>query len=92
MIKITQVKMRAGETLLVVQADFPDGSIKTLEVDYGEVEDRLKKVRELLGREPTEQDFKDVIKAVVNEMRAAKKPLEKKPPYEKYINVDLETE
>jgi len=90
MIKITQVTQKMGETILRIQTDFPDGSIKTVEVDYSEVEERLKRIRELLGREPNEQDFKDAIKAIVNEMRAAKKPLEKKFPFEEYINVDLE--
>ncbi|MEM2163901.1 MAG: hypothetical protein QXO15_11625 [Nitrososphaerota archaeon] len=90
MIKIKQVKTKAGETLLLIEADFPDGSIKTVEVDYGEVEERLKKIKELLGREPTEQDFKDALKAIINEMRTAKRPLEKKIPLEQLINVDLE--
>lgn len=90
MIKITQVTQKMGETILRIQADFPDGSIKTVEVDYSEVEERLKRIRELLGREPNEQDFKDAIKAIVNETRAAKRPLEKKFPFEEYINVDLE--
>ncbi|MEM2177025.1 MAG: hypothetical protein QXN34_06835 [Archaeoglobaceae archaeon] len=90
MIKIKQVKTKAGETLLLIEADFPDGSIKTVEVDYSEVEERLRKIKELLEREPTEQDFKDALKAIVNEMRTAKKPLEKKFPFEQYINVDLE--
>ncbi|MEM2273703.1 MAG: hypothetical protein QXX56_05790, partial [Candidatus Bathyarchaeia archaeon] len=42
-----------GEIILRVQADFPDQTIKIIGVDYGEVEERLRKLKEILGREPT---------------------------------------
>jgi len=92
MIKIKQVKAKAGETILLIEADFPDQTVRSVEIDYKDVEERLRKVKELLGREPNEWDFKDAVKAIVNEMRAAKKPLEKKFPFEQFINTDLEAE
>jgi hypothetical protein len=92
MIKIIQVTTRHGETILRIQADFPDNIIRTIEIGYVEVEERLKKIQDLLGREPTEEDFKDSVKAIVNEMRSAKRPLEKHFPFEKYVNIDLEQE
>ncbi|MEM3646567.1 MAG: hypothetical protein QW334_00280 [Thermofilum sp.] len=92
MIKITQVKTKQGETILNIQADFPDGTVKNVEIGYSEVEDRLKKIQELLGREPSEQDFKDIVKAIVSEIRVMRKPLVKKFPFENMMNIDLEAE
>lgn len=90
MIKIIQVSTKYGETVLRMQVDFPEGSVQTVEVDYSEVKERLEKIRELLGREPMERDFMDAVKAIVNEMRAAKRPLTKAFPFEQFINIDLE--
>jgi hypothetical protein len=49
MIKLTQVKTILGKATLLFNVDFPDGTTKTVEVDVGELEDRLKQLRQLLG-------------------------------------------
>lgn len=90
MIKIIQVLISNGKTILNISANFPDGSIKTMQVDYAEIENRLKQVEKLLGRKASEQDFKDVLNAIVNEAREGKRPLDVTLPFTQYINVDLE--
>ncbi|MBS7642767.1 MAG: hypothetical protein QW374_04975 [Candidatus Bathyarchaeia archaeon] len=92
MIRIVQVDAKAGRIILRIQADFPDQTTRIIEVDYGDVEDRLRRIRELIGREPTEQDFVDVVKALVNEVRTARKPIRKQFSLDKFIDIDLECE
>lgn len=82
--------MRAGETIIRVEADFPDGSVRLVDLDYAEVEDRLKQVRLLLGREPTEQDLIDAIRAIVNKIREGKLPISKPLQLEQLIGLDIE--
>lgn len=83
--------MRAGETIIRVEADFPDASVRLVDLDYAEIEDRLRQVRLLLGREPTEQDLIDVIRAIVNKMREGKLPISKPLQLEQLIGLDIES-
>lgn len=92
MIKLKQVKTELNKVILVFEADFPDGTIKTVEIDGAEIEERLKHVRNLLGRLLTLQDLKDVIKTIFKELREGKKPLTEKFDYSQFIDVDLEAE
>jgi len=83
--------MRAGETIVRVEADFPDASVRLVDLDYAEIEDRLRQVRLLLGREPTEQDLIDVIRAMVNRMREGKLPVSRPIQLEQLIGLDIES-
>jgi len=83
--------MRAGETIVRVETDFPDASVRLVDLDYAEIEDRLRQVRLLLGREPTEQDLIDVIRAIVNRMREGKLPVSKPIQLEQLIGLDIES-
>ncbi|MEM1530476.1 MAG: hypothetical protein QXI05_02950 [Candidatus Bathyarchaeia archaeon] len=91
MIRVKQVFMRAGETIVRVEADFPDASVRLVDLDYAEIEDRLRQVRLLLGREPTEQDLIDVIRAIVNRMREGKLPVSRPIQLEQLIGLDIES-
>jgi len=90
MIKLTQVKTSLGSAVLVFSVDFPDATVRTVEVDASDVVDRLKKVKSLLGRSLTVDDLKAVIKQVIAELRQGQKPLMEKWSYADFVGVDLE--
>jgi hypothetical protein len=90
MIKLKQVLTVLGKGVLVFEADFPDGTVKDVQIDVSELEDRLKQLRELLGRGLTVADLKDVVKNVVNQIRSGAQPFPQKFDYTALIGVDLE--
>jgi len=90
MIKLTQVKTILGKATLLFNVDFPDGTTKTVEVDVGELEERLKQLRQLLGRDPTTDDLRDVLKTLFNQLRQGQQPFPQKFDYNSLIGVDFE--
>jgi hypothetical protein len=42
MIKLKQVLTVLGKGVLVFEADFPDGTVKNVQIDLSELEERLK--------------------------------------------------
>jgi len=90
MIKLTQVQRSTGDVYLTFQYDL-SGQVLTVVIDAKEIVDRLKLLRELVGRPLTATDMKNVVVAVINEIRAGKLPLVETFPYENYIGVNLET-
>jgi len=92
MIKIKQVKTTLGRAVLVFEADFPDGTTRTVEIEESEIKERLMQVRNLLGRPVTIRDLKDVIKAIFNEIRLKKQVLPEIFDYSQFIKTDLEAE
>jgi len=90
LIRVKQILTRTERTILRVEADFPDASVRLVDLDYAEIEDRLRQVRLLLGREPTEQDLIDVIRAIVNKMREGKLPISRSFQLEQLIGLDIE--
>lgn len=92
MIKLKQVSTVYGETTLVFEADgFQEGT-RRISIPLSDVLERLKVVKQVLGRPITLQDAKDVIKKIVNDMRTAKTPLTERFDFTPYIEVDLEAE
>jgi hypothetical protein len=89
MIKISQVSTTNGEIVLKVQYD-RDGQVQTVDIRKQDLIDRLKLVRQTLGRSITLVDLKQVIVAVINELRSGKKPLSEDFDYPSFIGVDLE--
>ena len=92
MIKLKQVKTVYGRATLVFEADFPDGTVKTVEIDHEEIRERLKTVRRLLGRPVTKADLKYVIKTLFKELREGKEEIPETFDYAEFIEVDLEAE
>jgi hypothetical protein len=90
MIKLKQVLTVLGKGILVFETDFPDGTVKDVQIDVSELEDRLKQLRELLGRDLTVADLKDVVKNVVNQIRSGAQPFPQKFDYTALIGVDFE--
>jgi len=90
MIKLKQVLTVFGKGVLVFETDFPDGTVKNVQIDVSELEDRLKQLRQLLGRDLTTDDLRDVLKTLFNQMRQGQTPFQQKFDYTALIGVDLE--
>jgi hypothetical protein len=92
MIKITQVIVENGEINLTISYDLPDGTVKTLKLNYLDLTDRLKTVRQLLGRPLVVKDTQEALIAIVNEVRAGKKLLPESflASLQAAVGVDLE--
>lgn len=92
MIKITQITVENGEINLAVSYDLPDGTTKSFKLNYLDFTDRLKAVRQLLGRPLLLKDAQEALIATVNEVRAGKKLLPESflASLQAAVGVDLE--
>lgn len=90
MIRLKQITTVYGETTLVFDVDFPDGSVRELRIQSADLTDRMRELKRLVGRELTVGDLRNVIVAVVNQMREGKKPLTERFDLSQYVGVDLE--
>jgi len=90
MIKLKQVTTVLGRGFMIFEVDFPDGAVRNVQIDLAEIEERLKQVRELLGRDLTVNDLKDVVKNVINQIRQGQTPFPQKFDYSSLIGVDFE--
>jgi len=91
LIKLKQVTTELGKTTLTFEVDFPDSSVRTVEIDYEEIKERLVKVKNLLGTVSREH-FKNVVKTLIDELRQGKQPFPEQIDFAKYIDIDLEAE
>lgn len=89
MIKLRQVKTIMGDAYLEFEYS-QDSETKTITVDRRDVLARLLKVKQLLGRNPTAQDLKEIIIRLVSELREGQQPLTTEFDYTQFIGVDLE--
>ena len=92
MIKLKQIISKHGETTLIFDVDFPDGSTRETEIPLSEVVERLKMLMRLTGRKPTLRDARDIIKVMIDEMRRKREPFPQRFDFTKWINADLEAE
>ena len=92
MIKITQVIVENGEINLTITFDMPDETTTTFKLNYLDLVERLKTVRQLLGRPLTVKDAKEALIAIVNQIRAGKKDLPESflAALQSSVGVDLE--
>ncbi len=90
MIRLKQVSTLYGKATLVFEADFPDGTTKNVQIEAAELEERLKQVRQLLGRDLTTSDLKDVVKTLINQIRQGQTPFPQKFDYSAFVGVDFE--
>ena len=91
MIRLQQITTKHGETILRFRYDH-DGYIRHVEFDRRDVDRRLGQLREILGREPTENEWRDVLKALIAQVREGLDPFEAGFDYEAILDVDLEAE
>lgn len=89
MIKLKQVQTSLGDAYLSFDYD-KEGVISAVTVNKQDIVDRLKVVKQKLGRALTVQDAKLVIIKLVNELREGKAPLTEDFDYTQFIGVDLE--
>jgi len=89
LIKLKQITTEFGKTTLVFEVDFPDGVVRTVEIDYEEIKTRLAQVKKLLGK-ISKEDFKNVVKTLIDELRQGKEPFAEKIDFSKFVGVDLE--
>lgn len=92
MIKITQVTVENGEINLTITYDMQDETTKTFKLNYLDLVERLKTVRQLLGRPLAVKDAKEALIAIVNQIRAGKKDLPESflAALQSSVGVDLE--
>jgi len=86
---ITQVKRDAGQVILIIQYSTDNGP-ETVDIEGEQIVERLKQLRSLLGRKPTQAEAKDCVVALIDEIRVGREPLVEIIPWEDYIGVDLE--
>jgi len=89
MIKITQVNTGSGEVIVRIQYD-KDSLVLAVDVRKDELIERLKLVRKTLGRPVTLTDAKQIIVALINEVRTGKSPIPEDFNYADFIGMDLE--
>jgi len=90
MIKLRQVLTENSEIVFLFDYD-QGGQSFTVKISYSEVRERLKQIREFLGRQLTVQDVKLVIIKIINEIRANRVPLLERFDFSQFIGVDLES-
>ena len=91
-IKITQVSISNGEVTLTIAYDNPAGSeiMFTFALKKQDLYERLRRIRELLGRPLSLQDAKYALIAIVNELRAGKLGVPEDFNFAAVIDVELE--
>jgi len=92
MIKLRQVVTVYGETTLIFDVDAlaPDGSITEVRIPAADLTERMRELKRLLGRDLTVNDLRDLVVALVNQMREGRKPLTERFDFAEYIGVDFE--
>jgi hypothetical protein len=90
MIKLKQVLTVYGETTLTFECDgFPDG-VRTVRIPLTDIIERLKTVKQILGRNVTLEDARDVIVTIINQLRQERTPITERFDFTPYIGVDIE--
>jgi hypothetical protein len=73
MIRINAVVRNGGQVVLTIEYSTSNGN-EFVDVDAEQIVDRLKVFRSLLGRRPTQSESKEILVAVIDEVRADKQP------------------
>jgi hypothetical protein len=90
MIRLKQVQTSLGDAYLTFEYD-KESVVNTITINKQDIVDRLKTVKQNLGRPLTLQDAKLVIIRLINELREGKTPLSEDFDYSQFIGVDIET-
>lgn len=89
MIKLRQILTENSEIVLLFDYD-QSGQTFSVKITYNEVRERLKQIRDFLGRPLLLQDAKLVVIKIINEVRANKVPLLERFDFSQFVGVDLE--
>jgi len=89
MIRLKRIIADAGFMKLVFDVNFPDGVVKEVIVDYDDVAERLRALRELKGSVSLD-DLKSVIRKIINDLRAGRTPLPEKFDFARFVGADFE--
>ena len=90
MIKLKQITTENAEIILLFEYD-QGGQVYSVKFSYNYIRERLKRIKDILGRSLTIQDLKFVIIKIINEIRANQIPLLERFDLSQFIGVDLET-
>jgi hypothetical protein len=90
MIRLKQITTENAEIILLFEYD-QDDQVYTVKLSYDDIRERLKRIKDFLGRSLTIQDVKLIIIKVINEIRANQIPLLERFDLSQFIGVDLET-
>jgi len=92
MIRLRQVATVYGETTLIFDVDAlaPDGSITEVRIPAADLTVRMRELKRLLGRDLTVNDLRDLVVALVNQMREGRKPLVERFDFTNFLGVDFE--
>ena len=90
MIKLKQITTENAEIILLFEYD-QDDQVYSVKLSYNDIRERLKRVKDFLGRSLTVQDVKLVVIKIINEIRANQIPLLERFDFGQFIGVDLET-
>jgi hypothetical protein len=90
MIKLRQITTENAEIILLFEYD-QDDQVYSVKLSYNDIRERLKRVKDFLGRSLTVQDVKLVVIKIINEIRANQIPLLERFDFGQFIGVDLET-
>ncbi len=85
LIRLTQITSTRGKTIFTFAYD-----ASTVEIERDVLDDKLRQVKDLLGRDITLNDVRNVVITLINDVRAGKDIPIAKFDFEKYIGVDLE--
>ncbi|MCW4002408.1 MAG: hypothetical protein NWE95_00640 [Candidatus Bathyarchaeota archaeon] len=91
-VKITQVSTTTGEVTLTIAYDNPAGSgtMFAFALKKQDLFERLRRIRELLGRPLTLQDAKLALLVIINELRAGRISVPEDFNFGAVIDVELE--
>ncbi len=89
MIRINAVSRTGGQVVLTVEYTTGNGNA-FVDVDAEEVVNRLRQLRDLVGRKPTLAEAQEVLVQLINEVRSGGDPVIDVIPWEDYIGIDLE--
>jgi len=90
MIKLKQITTENAEIILLFEYD-QGTQTYNVKLSYNDVRERLKRIKDILGRSLAIQDLKFVIIKIINEIRANQIPLLERFDLSQFIEVDLET-
>lgn len=90
MIRLKQITTENAEIILLFEYD-QDDQVHTVKLSYDDIRERLKRIKDFLGRSLTIQDVKLIIIKIINEIRANQIPLLERFDLSQFIGVDLET-
>ncbi len=90
MIRLEQITTENAEIILLFEYD-QDDQVYTVKLSYDDIRERLKRIKDFLGRSLTIQDVKLIIIKIINEIRANQIPLLERFDLSQFIGVDLET-